>query len=63
MDRKEFVIYWARFVKKHSDREWSRQQKIIIDSQILSAREFYRKNSELMKKMLEKFKEKTFQHL
>ncbi len=28
MDRKEFVIYWARFVKKHSDREWSRQQKI-----------------------------------
>ncbi len=28
MDRKEFLIYWVRFVKKIKDREWSRQQRV-----------------------------------
>ncbi len=32
-DRRNFVIYWANYVRTHSDKEWSRQQNIVIDSQ------------------------------
>jgi hypothetical protein len=52
MDRKEFVKFWARYVKEHNDKEWSRQQKVLIDSQIKSVEEFYSKNPELMKRIL-----------
>jgi len=37
-DRMNFVEYWAEYVKTHSDGEWSRQQNILIDSQIQNAR-------------------------
>lgn len=33
-DRINFVKYWANYVKTHSDKEWSRQQNIVINSQI-----------------------------
>ncbi|MFH1249070.1 MAG: hypothetical protein V1660_02870 [archaeon] len=33
-DRLEFVKYWANYVKTHSDKEWSRQQNIVINGQI-----------------------------
>jgi hypothetical protein len=33
-DRFNFVKFWAEYVRTHSDKEWSRQQNIIIDSQI-----------------------------
>lgn len=33
-ERLNFVRYWARYIKTHSDKEWSEQQNIIIDSQI-----------------------------
>lgn len=33
-ERLEFVKYWANYVKTHPDKEWSRQQNIIINSQI-----------------------------
>lgn len=33
-DRTNFVKYWANYVKTHSDKEWSRQQNIIINGQI-----------------------------
>lgn len=32
--RREFVKYWVEYIKEHSDEEWSRQQNLIIDSQI-----------------------------
>ncbi|MBS3074058.1 hypothetical protein J4447_01240 [Candidatus Pacearchaeota archaeon] len=32
-DRMNFVKYWAEYVRTHSDKEWSRQQNIVIDSQ------------------------------
>ena len=32
-DRMNFVKYWAEYVRTHSDKEWSRQQNIIINSQ------------------------------
>lgn len=37
-DRMWFVRYWANYVKTHPDKEWSRQQNIIINSQLQSAR-------------------------
>jgi hypothetical protein len=32
-ERMEFVRLWAKYVREHSDREWSEQQKTLIDSQ------------------------------
>lgn len=34
-----FVKYWAEYVRTHSDKDWSRQQKVLIDSQIKNAQE------------------------
>jgi len=34
-----FIKYWAEYIKTHSDREWSKGQNVLIDSQIKSARE------------------------
>jgi len=33
-ERLNFVKFWANYVKTHKDEEWSKQQNIIIDSQI-----------------------------
>jgi hypothetical protein len=32
-DRLNFVKFWAEYVKTHSDKEWSKQQNVVIDSQ------------------------------
>ena len=32
--RREFVKFWAEYVKNHPDEEWSKQQNLIIDSLI-----------------------------
>ena len=37
-ERMNFVEYWAEYVRTHPDEEWSKQQKVLIDSQIQSAR-------------------------
>lgn len=37
-ERMKFVDFWANYVRTHPDREWSSQQKVIIDSQIQGAR-------------------------
>jgi len=39
-ERMNFVEYWADFVKNNPDKIWSKQQKILIDSQIENARNF-----------------------
>ncbi len=36
-ERLEFVDLWSRYVLEHDDREWSRQQNIIINSCIKSS--------------------------
>jgi len=41
-DRLNFIKFWAEYIKNHSDKEWSEQQKILIDSQFFSSQEFYR---------------------
>jgi len=37
-DRMWFVEYWAEYVKTHPDKEWSRQQNILINSMMKNAR-------------------------
>ena len=36
-ERLEFVDIWAKYVKTHTDKEWSRQQNVIINSNLKSA--------------------------
>ena len=37
-DRNNFIDYWAEIVRTSSDEYWSRQQNVLIDSQIQNAR-------------------------
>ena len=37
-DRMNFVVYWADYVKNNPDKIWSKQQNVIIDSQINNAK-------------------------
>ena len=32
-ERLKFVKFWANYVKTHSDKDWSEQQNIVINSQ------------------------------
>lgn len=36
-ERMKFVELWAKYVREHTDREWSRQQNVIINSCVRSA--------------------------
>jgi len=36
-ERLEFVDRWAEYVRTHSDKDWSKQQNIIINSSLKSA--------------------------
>jgi hypothetical protein len=33
-ERLKFIRYWAKWVKTHPDKEWSKAQNVIINSQI-----------------------------
>lgn len=37
-ERMNFIEYWADYVRTHSPMDWSRQQNVIINSQLQSAR-------------------------
>lgn len=37
-DRMNFVKYWADFVKNNPDEVWSKQQNVLINSQIKNAK-------------------------
>ena len=39
-ERLWFIEYWVNYIKKHTDEEWSKQQAVLIDSQIDNARQF-----------------------
>ena len=55
-DRMWFVEYWANYVRTHSDKEWSRQQNVLINSLMQNA-----KNSKLTKEQYLRIKgEKRF---
>ena len=55
-DRMWFVKYWANYVKTHPDKEWSRQQNVLINSLVKNA-----KNSKMTPQQYLKIKgEKCF---
>ena len=33
-ERLKFIDFWADYIKTHPDKVWSKQQNVIIDSQI-----------------------------
>lgn len=35
-ERLEFIKFWVNYIKTHSDKEWSKQQNTVINSQIHS---------------------------
>ena len=37
-ERMKFIDFWAEYVRTHADRDWSGQQKFLIDSLIKNAR-------------------------
>ena len=37
-ERMQFIDRWSKYVLEHSDKEWSRQQNIIINSCLRSSR-------------------------
>ncbi len=43
-DRKNFIKLWVKYMKSASDEEWSKQQNVIIDSQIKNASHPVRKD-------------------
>ena len=46
IDRMDFVKFWAEYVKSHDDEKWSKAQNVLIDSQILNSKKFYKKLAE-----------------
>ena len=36
-DRRRYVCKWAEYVRMHDDKDWSRQQNVIINSALRSA--------------------------
>ncbi len=32
-DRINFIKFWANYIKTHSDKDWSEQQKILLEGQ------------------------------
>ena len=37
-DRMNFIKYWANYIKNNPDEVWSKQQNVLINSQIQNAR-------------------------
>jgi hypothetical protein len=35
--RFDFIDYWVKYMQTHSDKEWSRQQNTVINSQLKTA--------------------------
>jgi len=56
MNRIEFLKLWAKYVKTHPDEEWSKQQNILIDSQIKTAKEFLKKNRKAYRLLLKSYR-------
>lgn len=33
-ERLEFIDFWANYIKTHKDEDWSKQQNVVINSQM-----------------------------
>ena len=45
-ERLKFIKFWAEYIKTHSDKEWSKQQNKLINSQLKTAREIAKESEE-----------------
>lgn len=41
-DRRNFIKFWVKYMKSTSDKEWSKQQNVIINSQLHVAKYNFR---------------------
>lgn len=59
-DRINFIKFWAGYIKTHPDEDWSKQQNIVIDSQIESSNSIVwtKKQFETLRKL--KIKQQSF---
>lgn len=48
--REWFINYWVDYIKTHPDAEWSRQQNILINSVLQSAKQWSRQEYIQLKK-------------
>ncbi|MBI4140563.1 hypothetical protein HY485_01865 [Candidatus Woesearchaeota archaeon] len=48
-ERMKFVDYWAEYVRTHPDKDWSKQQAALINSQLSNAAKMPRKEYLKMK--------------
>lgn len=57
-ERENFVKFWVKYMKTVDDSVWSKQQNVIINSQITNAREFYKnlEKTEKGREILERLK-------
>ncbi len=57
-ERENFVRFWANYIKSVNDVVWSKQQNVVINSQIDNARQFYKnlEKTEKGRKILERLK-------
>ena len=39
-ERMNFVEYWAEYVRTHPDKDWSRQQNVLINSLMQNAKNY-----------------------
>ena len=51
-ERLKFVDFWSKYVLEHDDKEWSRQQNVIINSCL--------RNNKMTKEEYLKMKEKAY---
>lgn len=49
----KFVKLWAEYVRTHDDREWSKQQNVIINSSIQAGKSMTKEQYFAMKKIHE----------
>lgn len=54
-ERFRFIDFWAKYVLEHDDKEWSRQQNIIINSCL--------RTSTMTKEQYLKMKEESFKKI
>lgn len=57
-ERENFVRFWANYIKSVNDVIWSKQQNVVINSQIDNARQFYKNlgKTERGREILERLK-------
>lgn len=48
-ERLKFIDLWVGYIKTHTDKEWSEQQRVLLDSQIKNAKGYPLTKEEYLK--------------